>query len=148
MNKFSALPRSKHTKAEELAILAKLALHDAHFQFRADLFLSSLTESSMWLAICFVQLLISVCLAIAIPMGLSSHDVRPMSVGVKQMLDTLSTAETMFWENLECVSNCGQVPDAREAAISLALIQSFQTSLSKGCDNGARVAVGLLGTSK
>jgi hypothetical protein len=60
------------------------------------------------------------------------------------MLETLSIAEAMFWENLEYVSNCGQVPDAREAAISLTLIQSFQTSLGKGCEN-ARVAVGLLG---
>jgi separase len=64
------------------------------------------------------------------------------------MLKTLSTAEKMFWENLECVSNCGHVPDAREAAISLALIQSFQTSLDKDCNNDARVAVGLLGMDR
>lgn len=63
------------------------------------------------------------------------------------MLETLATAETMFWQNLECVSNCGQVPDVREAAISLTLIQSFQASLGRDPDTDARVAVGLLGMS-
>ena len=80
-------------------------------------------------------------------MGISSLDVKPISGGAKQMLDTLSTAETRFWENLKCVSSCGQVLDVREAAISLALIQSFQTSLAKNCAGDARVAVGLLGMS-
>jgi separase len=81
-------------------------------------------------------------------MGLSSLDVKPLSVGAKQMLETLSAAETMFWEHLKCISNSGQVLDVREAAISLALIQSFQTSLAKDCASDARVAVGLLGTIK
>jgi separase len=47
LERYSALPRSRHTKADKLAIVAKLALHDAHIQFRSDIFLSSLTESSM-----------------------------------------------------------------------------------------------------
>ena len=64
------------------------------------------------------------------------------------MLETLSTAEKMFWANLEFVSNCGQVSQVREAAVSLALIRSFQTSLGNSCASGARVAAGLLGMSK
>lgn len=81
-------------------------------------------------------------------MGLSSQDGTHLSNGARQMLETLSTAEKMFWANLEFVSNRGQVSQVREAAVSLALIRSFQTSLGNSYANGARVAAGLLGMSK
>ncbi|KAF8591367.1 hypothetical protein K439DRAFT_1627079 [Ramaria rubella] len=126
----SALPRSWHTKAEELAISAKLALHDAHIQFRTDLFLSSLTEST-----------------ISIPMGLSSHEVKGLSAGTKQMLDTLSTADSLLWTTLEYVSTRGQALHARDAAMSLTLARFFQTSLGKGCGSDATIAIGLLDAS-
>lgn len=64
MNRFLALPASAETKvcyyfyevllayaiiqAEENGLMAKLALHDAYSRFRADMFLSSLAESSKY----------------------------------------------------------------------------------------------------
>ncbi|KAF8880008.1 hypothetical protein BD779DRAFT_1549966 [Infundibulicybe gibba] len=46
LNQFLSLPHTTHTKAEENALVAKLNLHDVYGRFRADMFLSSLSESS------------------------------------------------------------------------------------------------------
>lgn len=47
LQRFSALPPTSETKAEESVLTAKLTLDDVFSQFRADMFLSSLAESGM-----------------------------------------------------------------------------------------------------
>lgn len=47
LQRFSTLPPTSETKAEESVLTAKLTLDDVFSQFRADMFLSSLAESGM-----------------------------------------------------------------------------------------------------
>lgn len=63
----------------------------------------------------------------------------------KEILNTLNTAEKLFWSDLALVARRGNVSHVREAAISLALIRAFQTSLGKAGKDGPTLAARLLG---
>ena len=78
-----------------------------------------------------------------IPMGLSG-DGSP-SVASHDMLDTLSTAEKLFWEHMGYIARRGHVSSVREAAVCLALIRTFRTSLGRGDVHTPVLAAQLLG---
>ena len=129
-------------QAEEIALRAKLTLDDVYTRFRADMFLSSLAESGE--SICrpphTVEL---ICVAMTIPMGLSGD--APPSSASQDMLETLATAEKLFWEHMSYIARRGHVSSVREAAICLALIRTFRTSLGRGDLQTPALAAQLLG---
>ena len=81
--------------------------------------------------------------AMTIPMGMSG-DVPPSSAS-QDMLETLTTAERLFWDHLTFVARRGHVSSVREAAVCLALIRTFRTSLGRGDNNTPVLAAQLLG---
>ncbi|KAI0360283.1 hypothetical protein OH77DRAFT_1393661 [Trametes cingulata] len=113
LQRFAKLPQTADAKAKEIALRAKLTLDEVYSRFRADMFLSSLAESAM-----------------TIPMGMSG-DMIPSSAS-QDMLETLATAEKLFWEHMSYIARRGHVSSVREAAVCLALIRTFRTSLGRG----------------
>ncbi|KAI0747689.1 peptidase family C50-domain-containing protein [Daedaleopsis nitida] len=113
LERFAKLPQNADAKAEETALRAKLTLDEVYSRFRADMFLSSLAESAM-----------------TIPMGMSG-EIVPTSAS-QDMLETLATAEKLFWEHMGYIARRGHVSSVREAAVCLALIRTFRTSLGRG----------------
>ncbi|PIL26880.1 hypothetical protein GSI_11060 [Ganoderma sinense ZZ0214-1] len=128
LERFAKLPHNAEAKAEEIALRAKLTLDEVYSRFRADIFLSSLAESAM-----------------TIPMGMSG-DTAPSSAS-QDMLETLATAEKLFWEHMGYVARRGHVTSVREAAICLALIRAFRTSLGRGDKHTPVLAAQLLDAS-
>ncbi|KAI0691256.1 peptidase family C50-domain-containing protein [Cerioporus squamosus] len=125
--RFAKLPHNADAKAEEIALRAKLTLDEVYSRFRADMFLSSLAESAM-----------------TIPMGMSGEMVSSAS---QDMLETLATAEKLFWEHMSYIARRGHVSSVREAAVCLALIRTFRTSLGRGDKHTPVLAAQLLDTS-
>ncbi|TDL24888.1 hypothetical protein BD410DRAFT_766456 [Rickenella mellea] len=127
LKKFLALPGSADILAETNALLGRLALHDIHGRFSADMFLSSLTEST-----------------IALPMGMSSERTSAQPAPPHEILAALSHAETLFETGLMSFARRGHVANVREAAVSLALVKAFQNSLGKVTKHSPVVAATLL----
>ena len=67
------------------------------------------------------------------------------SPSVLEILGLLHNAEKLFWSDLSLIGKRGHVFQVREAALSLALIRTFQGSLGKGGVDGPVVASRLLG---
>ncbi|KAH9930403.1 peptidase family C50-domain-containing protein [Epithele typhae] len=128
LERFAKLPQSADAKAEEVALRAKLTLDEVYSRFRADMFLSSLAESAM-----------------TIPMGMSGDG--GSSPASQDMLETLSTAERLFWEHMGYIARRGHVSSVREAAVCLALIRTFRTSLGRGDEYTPVLAAQLLDAS-
>ncbi|KAG6831576.1 hypothetical protein H0H87_004795 [Tephrocybe sp. NHM501043] len=63
------------------------------------------------------------------------------------ILVTLEAAERLFWDNLTDIAKTGNISDVREGAVSLALVQAFQTSLGKSTGNTSSLTVSLLDAS-
>ena len=78
-------------------------------------------------------------------MGMSSEQMPKLSSSTQGILETLDSAEKLFWGNLNLIARRGSVADVREAAVSLALIQAFQTSLGQPDIGKPALVVGLLG---
>ena len=76
-------------------------------------------------------------------MGMSG-DIVPSSAS-QDMLESLSTAEKLFWEHMSFIARRGHVSSVREAAICLALIRTFRTSLGRGDKFTPVLAAQLLG---
>jgi separase len=83
--------------------------------------------------------------AIALPMGMSTKNELALPPHTQNILETLDSAETLFWANLTIIARRGNVPDVRDSVMSLALIRAFQTSLGRSGASGPALAVGLLG---
>ncbi|KAF7338167.1 Cysteine peptidase C50 [Mycena venus] len=130
LQRFLALPAGSRTRAQENALMAKLALHEVYGRFRSDMFLSSLTEST-----------------IALPMGMSTDKVPALSPSTHDILQTLDQAEQLFWLDFTLFSRRGDVPRVRDAVVSLALIRAFQTSLGKSGNQDPVLVAGLLDVS-
>ncbi|KAG6813285.1 hypothetical protein H0H92_012440 [Tricholoma furcatifolium] len=130
LNTFISLSHSSQTKAEENVLMAKLALHNVYGRFRSDMFLSSLTEST-----------------IALPMGMSSKQTVISLPTAQEIISTLEAAEKFFWANLTRVAGTRKINDMREGLVSLALIQAFRTSLGRATCGTSNLAVGLLDAS-
>ncbi|KAH9478241.1 Separin [Psilocybe cubensis] len=130
LEKLLSLSYSPQNKAEENALLGKLTLHKVYGRFRSDMFLSSLTEST-----------------IAVPMGMESKESSPSPAQSADMVDALSSAEKFFWDHLSLTASKGSVIKVREAAISLALISAFRTSLGDKKIQGSSTMASLLDIS-
>ena len=78
-----------------------------------------------------------------IPMGLSGDATH--SSASQDMLETLATAEKLFWEHMSYIARRGHVSSVREAAVCLALIRTFRTSLGRGDTSTPVLAAQLLG---
>ncbi|KAK0449824.1 peptidase family C50-domain-containing protein [Desarmillaria tabescens] len=127
---FMCLSYNSQTKAEENSLIAKLTLHGVYKRFRADMFLSSLTEST-----------------IALPLGTAGADTPTLSGTSLEITRSLETAARLFCDNLKLTAHNGNVSHVREAAIKLALIRAFQTSLGKSGADGPLLVASLLDAS-
>ncbi|KAJ7097786.1 cysteine peptidase C50 [Mycena belliarum] len=130
LKRFLALPAGSRTRAQENALMAKLTLHEIYGRFRTDMFLSSLTEST-----------------IALPMGMSTDKALALSPSTHDILHTLDHAEQLFWLDFTLFSRRGDVSRVRDAVISLALIRALQTSLGKSGNQDPVLVAGLLDVS-
>ncbi|KAJ7063427.1 cysteine peptidase C50 [Mycena amicta] len=130
LQRFLALPAGPRSKAQENALMAKLTLHEVYERFGTDMFLSSLTEST-----------------IALPMGMSTDKVPALSPSTHDILRTLENAEHLFWLEVSLFSRKGDVSRVRAAVISLASIRALQTSLGKSGKQDPVLVAGLLDVS-
>ncbi|KAH0826731.1 cysteine peptidase C50 [Lanmaoa asiatica] len=130
VERLMSLPPSAEIKGEEHAIMGKLTLHGVYEQFRSDMFLSSLTEST-----------------IALPMGMSGDKEPSLVPATRDILGTLNDAEKLFWADLTLTSRRGAVPHVREASVSLAMIRALQSSLGKASADAPLLAARLLDAS-
>ncbi|EGO04017.1 hypothetical protein SERLA73DRAFT_84238 [Serpula lacrymans var. lacrymans S7.3] len=130
LEKLIALPPSPETKAEENALMGKLTLHDVYGQFRADMFLNSLAEST-----------------ISLPVGMSGEKAPSFSASTQDIVSTLDNAEELFWADLILTARRGKVSHVRNAAVSLAIIKALQTSLGKPGKEGPVLVARLLDAS-
>ncbi|KAJ6525608.1 peptidase family C50-domain-containing protein [Mycena capillaripes] len=130
LQRFLALPAGSRTKAQENALMAKLTLHEVFGRFRTDMFLSSVTEST-----------------IALPMGMSADKALTLSPSTHDILHTLDHAEQLFWLDFTLFSRRGDVSRVRDAVVSLALIRALQTSLGKSGNQDPVLVAGLLDVS-
>ncbi|KAJ3553303.1 hypothetical protein NM688_g3687 [Phlebia brevispora] len=126
LERFRAITANPESQAEQDALLAKLSLDNVYSRFQADMFLSSLTEST-----------------ITMPMG-KSQELASLTASRHEILDVLANAEKLFWSDLTLVARRGRVFHVRDAAVSLALIRAFQVSLGKTSIEGPLIAAGLL----
>ncbi|KAI0064205.1 hypothetical protein BV25DRAFT_1914431 [Artomyces pyxidatus] len=115
------------SQAEQDSLMAKLTFYNAYDRFREDMFLSSLTES-----------------VISLPMGMTTDKSFTPSSSVHDILKTLLEAEKRFRSHLAASAHRGRVTVVREAASSLALIRSFQTSLGRQETEGPVLVANLL----
>ncbi|KAH8987879.1 peptidase family C50-domain-containing protein [Lactarius akahatsu] len=127
LQKLSHLAPLADIQAEERSLLAKLTLHDVYDHFRGDMFLSSIRES-----------------VLSLPMGMSG-DKSLLTTSAQVITRVLTEAEKLFHSDLMSTSQRGSVPRVREAAGSLALIRSFQSSL--GANDSALLVANLIDSS-
>lgn len=78
-------------------------------------------------------------------MGMSTDKALALSPPTLEILVTLDKAERLFVADLAAISRRGGVSQVREAAVSLALIGAFQTSLGKAGIKWPTLAAGLIG---
>lgn len=78
-------------------------------------------------------------------MGMTSKLTNTASSATQDILVSLEAAEKFFWQCLVHIARTGKITDVREALVSLALVQAFQTSLNKSNVNAPNITVGLLG---
>ncbi|KAH7098836.1 peptidase family C50-domain-containing protein [Auriculariales sp. MPI-PUGE-AT-0066] len=123
MTQLVELLQAVDIKSEHMSLMAQLAVHAAQVQLSSDLFLSSLTEST-----------------ITIPMRVSATH----SKSTREILASFSNAEGLLLNTLEHNFERGHVCQVRDAALSLASISALQASLGKKADTAGHVAAGLL----
>jgi hypothetical protein len=80
-------------------------------------------------------------------MGMSGGDVGLSPSSTREIIKVLSSAEKYFSTSLELASDRGEVTHVRDAAISLSIIRTFQSSLGKNSKNGPTVVAALLSMS-
>ncbi|EMD38775.1 hypothetical protein CERSUDRAFT_92811 [Gelatoporia subvermispora B] len=114
VERFATLPTNVEAKAQEVALIARLTLRDVYARFKGDMFLSSLTDSTL-----------------TIPIGMSGAKATPLSPAAQDALGALLAAEKLFWSDFTATSSRGSVIDARDAAILLTSVKALQTSLGK-----------------
>lgn len=78
-------------------------------------------------------------------MGMSTTHKVAFALPTQDVLNALEEAEKLFQANLSLTSRNGNVLKLRDAAISLALIKAFQTSLGRPGNGGSVVTATLLG---
>lgn len=84
--------------------------------------------------------------AIAVPMGMGCKEDGSSSVAQPaDVVDALADAEKFFWEHLSITASNGSIIKIRDAAISLALVGAFRTSLGDKRTNVSTIMASLLG---
>jgi len=76
-------------------------------------------------------------------MGVSGDKYLLTTSSAQAIMLSLAAAGKLFHSDLASTAQCGTVPRVREAASSLALIQSFQSSL--GANDSSLLVANLLG---
>ncbi|KIY44954.1 hypothetical protein FISHEDRAFT_76985 [Fistulina hepatica ATCC 64428] len=127
MQIFESLISSSRTKAEEHALVGQLTLHDVYERFNSDMFLSSISEST-----------------IALPTCMSSNDTLPTSRSVEELCSLLEEAEKHFLSHLRLVFANGEAHRVRAAIILLAMTHAIRTSLGGSDDRSSFLAANLL----
>ncbi|KAK1232899.1 separin protein [Marasmius sp. AFHP31] len=130
LNRFLAVPPTLQSQTEKDALMAKLTLHEVYTRSRVDMFLSSISETT-----------------VAIPMGTSSSLSTSVTPASQEMLRCLETAEKLFWSQLSAHGQSGHVPDIRAALTSIALIGTFQASMGRSETFRSGLMAGLLDAS-
>ncbi|WVF72384.1 hypothetical protein IAT40_007199 [Kwoniella sp. CBS 6097] len=125
-----ALSSSTETKAEELLLEGRIALHEAFNTFKTDLFMSSLTES-----------------AVAMPMGNPTKRIVDRQSTRLSIQTVLARAEEAFLSALSIASGSGKIEGIRQACLALALLKAFQTSLGHGSELVTASAAEILASS-
>lgn len=125
------VPRSTGNGPEQLLLEARVAMHDAFNHFKTDLFMSSITEST-----------------IAMTMG--SPDKR--ANGRRQSsrhaaISQLERASSAFRTTLANIARTGRIEDVRQTCVSIALLSAFQTSLGHGSPSTTAAAAGTLASA-
>ena len=78
-------------------------------------------------------------------MGMLSRNTAQRVPPVGDVLVALDSAEKYFRDSIALTEKSGDVLHLRDAAVSLALVKAFQTSLGKIDDRNAIYATSLLG---
>jgi separase len=78
-------------------------------------------------------------------MGMFPTHKVAFALPTQDVLNALEEAEKLFQANLSLTSRNGSVLKLRDAAISLALIKTFQTSLGRPGNSSSVVTAALLG---
>ncbi|OCF35317.1 hypothetical protein I316_02863 [Kwoniella heveanensis BCC8398] len=125
-----SLSSSTETKAEELLLEGRIALHEAFNTFKTDLFMSSLTES-----------------AVAMPMGNPTKRIVDRQSTRLSIQTVLTRAEEAFLSALSIASGSGKIEGIRQACLALALLRAFQTSLGHGSELITASAADILASS-
>ena len=81
-------------------------------------------------------------------MGMLSTGKFDWTLPSPDILDALANAEKLLWSHLNLMAQRGSVVKVREAAISLALVGAFQTSLGNQRNGVPWVMASLLGMCK
>lgn len=115
LEQLDLVPRSSGDKPEQLLLEARVAMHDAFRHFKTDLFMSSLTEST-----------------IALTMGSPGKRVKERHSSRHEAVLQLERASSAFRTTLASIAQTGRVEDVRQTCVSLALLGAFQTSLGHG----------------
>ncbi|KAG2125363.1 uncharacterized protein EDB93DRAFT_1281358 [Suillus bovinus] len=111
IERLMALSTSQDIKGKEHPLMGKLTLHNVYDQFRSDMFLSSLAEST-----------------IALLTSMTSDRAVSLTPSIQDISSTLDQAEKFFWADLGLTAHRGNVPHIHEATVNLALIKALQTS--------------------
>ena len=147
LGKYMALQSSAEQQVAENGLLAKLTLSDAYSRFTADMFLSSLAESGVFFARSqrFFSSQTIRLTVLSLPLGMVGETSPSLGPSVLEILGLLHNAEKLFWSDLALIARRGHVFQVREAALSLALIRTFQGSLGKSVVGSPVVVSRLLG---
>jgi separase len=115
LEQLDLVPRTSGGKPEHLLLEARLAMYDAFKYFKTDLFMSSLTEST-----------------IALTMGSPGKRGKDRHSTRHEAVLQLERASEAFRNTLSTIAARGRIEDVRQTCVSLALLGAFQTSLGQG----------------
>ncbi|KLT42574.1 hypothetical protein CC85DRAFT_274318 [Cutaneotrichosporon oleaginosum] len=115
VEQLNCVPRSLSDTPDQLLLEARVAMHDAFKYFKTDLFMSSLTEST-----------------IALTMGSPGKRGKDRLSTRHDAVQQLERASAAFRNTLATIAARGRVEDVRQTCVSLALLGAFQTSLGHG----------------
>ncbi|KAL7422127.1 separin protein [Cryptotrichosporon argae] len=130
LEQLRCLPASAEGRTEQLFLDGRIALHEALGQFKSDLYMNSLNEST-----------------IAMPMGAPAEKTRSRQSTHSGIQLVLQRAEAAFLKTIEATSMSGKVEDVRRACLSVALLRAYQASMGYGSEDVTAAAAGMLGES-
>ena len=121
-------------------------MHSIFYRFRQDMFLSSITESSVYQTLCSKWDIAqpNQYLALAVPMAISSASKLVIPAN-SDIIGPLDYAEKLYMSGLELFTEQGTVQHLRGAMISLALIKIFQSFLGHSSSTVFVIATHLIG---